>query len=142
MPIAAPTATSASLSNREWDIGNIRRRLTAGASLQRGLFRPFGDWFNGLRRRPRGPTYSAVDRVAAPPGRQDRVHTRLLSEGPVDEIHLDAALFFVGEADAPRFVHPAAMPYGPADRMRLVEVRHIGDVVLLRYVPKRHTEAS
>lgn len=71
-----------------------------------------------------------------------RVHTRFLSEGLADEIHLVIAPFFVGEANAPRFVYPAAMPHGAANRMELAEVRQVGDVVLLRYLLNQNTEAQ
>lgn len=62
------------------------------------------------------------------------VHTRFLEEGFADEIHLVIAPFFVGAAEAPRFVHPAAFPQNPGNRMRVAEVRQIGDVVLIRYL--------
>jgi 5-amino-6-(5-phosphoribosylamino)uracil reductase len=63
------------------------------------------------------------------------VHTLFLSAGVVDELHVVYAPFFVGEAEAPRLVNPAAFPQGPGRRMTLAEVRQIGDVVLLRYHP-------
>ncbi|MBB6173584.1 5-amino-6-(5-phosphoribosylamino)uracil reductase [Nocardiopsis mwathae] len=65
-----------------------------------------------------------------------RIHTRFLTEGVADEIHLVIAPFFVGEADAPRFVHPGSFPHTSDRRMELAEVRQIGDVVLLRYLAK------
>ncbi|MEV5987404.1 dihydrofolate reductase family protein [Streptomyces sp. NPDC052051] len=61
-----------------------------------------------------------------------RVHTRLLQQGLADELRLAVAPLFVGEADAPRMFGPGAYPPG---RMRLLETRPVGDVVLLRYVP-------
>jgi 5-amino-6-(5-phosphoribosylamino)uracil reductase len=61
-----------------------------------------------------------------------RVHTQLMREGLADELQLAVAPLFVGEADAPRLFGPGAYPPG---RMRLVETRAVGDVVLLRYVP-------
>ncbi|MEU6221718.1 dihydrofolate reductase family protein [Streptomyces sp. NPDC047022] len=61
-----------------------------------------------------------------------RVHTQLLREGLADELQLAVAPLFVGEADAPRMFGPGAYPPG---RMRLVETRQVGDVVLMRYVP-------
>ncbi|WP_200258216.1 dihydrofolate reductase family protein [Streptomyces sp. HSG2] len=60
------------------------------------------------------------------------VHTRLLSEGLVDELHLVFAPVLVGDPDAPRLFGPAAYQRG---RLRLLESRTIGDVVLARYVP-------
>ncbi|MDN3354511.1 dihydrofolate reductase family protein [Actinomadura sp. DC4] len=61
------------------------------------------------------------------------VHTQFLTAGLADEIHLAIAPFFVGDADAPRFVNPGTFPHGPGRRMTLVEVRAVGDVALLRY---------
>jgi 5-amino-6-(5-phosphoribosylamino)uracil reductase len=52
----------------------------------------------------------------------------------VDEIHLVIAPFFVGDAGAPRFVHPGRFPQNPEHPMTLAETRQIGDVVLLRYL--------
>lgn len=63
------------------------------------------------------------------------INTLFLTAGVVDELHLVYAPFFVGEADAPRFVRPGRFPQDPAHRMTLVEARPIGDVVLLRYRP-------
>ncbi|MFJ1752157.1 RibD family protein [Kitasatospora sp. NPDC088134] len=64
------------------------------------------------------------------------VHTRFLAEGLADELHLAVAPLLVGQADAPRFLSPAAYPGGPTRRMRLLGARTVGDVVLLRYAPK------
>ncbi|MFJ2833011.1 dihydrofolate reductase family protein [Streptomyces sp. NPDC087263] len=61
-----------------------------------------------------------------------RVHTQLVREGLADEIQLAVAPLFVGETDAPRLFGPG--PY-PAGRLRMVETRAVGDVVLIRYVP-------
>ena len=63
------------------------------------------------------------------------IHTQFLTAGLVDEIHLAIAPFFVGDPDAPRFVNPGTFPNDPAHRMTLAEVRAIGDVALLRYLP-------
>ncbi|MCU1685254.1 MAG: deaminase [Amycolatopsis sp.] len=62
------------------------------------------------------------------------MHTLFLSAGVVDELHLVFAPFFIGDADAPRFVNPALFPQSPSRRMTLVETRQLGDVVLLRYL--------
>jgi 5-amino-6-(5-phosphoribosylamino)uracil reductase len=62
------------------------------------------------------------------------VHTLFLTAGVVDELQLVIAPFFVGAADAPRFVGPGRFPHDTAHRMRLAEVRPIGDLVLLRYL--------
>jgi 5-amino-6-(5-phosphoribosylamino)uracil reductase len=64
------------------------------------------------------------------------VHTLFLAAGVVDELHVVYAPFFVGQADAPRLVNPAVFPQGPGQRMKLAEVRQLGDVVLLRYHPQ------
>ncbi|MFD5079835.1 dihydrofolate reductase family protein [Streptomyces sp. NPDC058371] len=61
-----------------------------------------------------------------------RVHTQLLRQGLADELQLALAPLFVGEPDAPRLFGPG--PY-PAGRLRLVETRPVGDIVLMRYVP-------
>ena len=62
------------------------------------------------------------------------IHTQFLSAGLVDEIHLVIAPFFVGNRDAPRFVHPGQLPQNSDNPMTLAEIRQIGDVVLLRYL--------
>ncbi|MFG2434842.1 dihydrofolate reductase family protein [Streptomyces sp. NPDC048508] len=61
-----------------------------------------------------------------------RVHTQLVREGLADELQLAVAPLFVGQPDAPRLFGPGAYPPG---RLRLVETRPVGDVVLIRYVP-------
>ncbi|MFC0551283.1 RibD family protein [Planotetraspora thailandica] len=67
------------------------------------------------------------------------VHTQLMSGNLADEMHLAVAPLLVGQADAPRFLGPAAYPGGSLARMRLVEARLVGDVVLLRYFPKERS---
>lgn len=64
------------------------------------------------------------------------VHTQFLQAGLVDEIHLVIAPFFVGDAGAPRFVHPGRFPQSPEHPMTLVETRQLGNVVLLRYLTR------
>jgi 5-amino-6-(5-phosphoribosylamino)uracil reductase len=59
------------------------------------------------------------------------VLTRFLTEGLVDEIQLAVAPVLVGAVDAPRFVGPGRFPGG---RMRVAEVRPVGDLVLIRYL--------
>ncbi|GAA5032853.1 dihydrofolate reductase family protein [Actinopolymorpha pittospori] len=63
-----------------------------------------------------------------------RIHTEFLTAGLVDELHLVVAPFFVGDPDGTRFVGAGTFPHGPDQRMRLAEVRQIGDVVLARYL--------
>jgi riboflavin-specific deaminase-like protein len=59
------------------------------------------------------------------------VLTQFLVEGLVDEIQLAVAPVLVGAVDAPRFVGPGRFPAG---RMRVAEVRQVGDMVLIRYL--------
>lgn len=63
----------------------------------------------------------------------ERVHTQFLAEGLVDEVQLVVAPFFVGDARAPRLVGPARFPWSPDRPARLMQVRRIGDLVLMRY---------
>lgn len=60
------------------------------------------------------------------------MHTLFLTAGVVDELHVAVAPLLVGTADAPRFVGPGRFPPG---RLRLVDARPVGDVVLLVYRP-------
>lgn len=64
------------------------------------------------------------------------VHTQLLEAALADELQLVIAPLLVGQFDAVRMLGPASYPAGPAARLRLLETRQIGDVVLLRYAPK------
>ncbi|RDV45143.1 deaminase [Leifsonia sp. ku-ls] len=59
--------------------------------------------------------------------------TQFLAEGLVDELTVAVAPFFVGDRRAPRFVGDAVFPWSGERRAALVEVRPIGDIVLLRY---------
>jgi 5-amino-6-(5-phosphoribosylamino)uracil reductase len=68
------------------------------------------------------------------------VHTQFLTAGLADELQLAVAPFFVGDADAPRFVNPGIFPDSPARRMRLAETRVVGDMALLRYLPARQAD--
>ena len=61
------------------------------------------------------------------------VHTQFLTEDLVDELQLTVAPVFVGDSDAPRFVRDGCFPWNSGRRAVLVDVRQIGDVVLLRY---------
>jgi 5-amino-6-(5-phosphoribosylamino)uracil reductase len=61
------------------------------------------------------------------------VHTQFLTEDIVDELQLTIAPVFVGDSEAPRFVRDGSFPWNPSRRATLVDVRKIGDVVLLRY---------
>ncbi len=64
------------------------------------------------------------------------VHTQLLEAALADELQLVIAPLLVGQFDAVRMLGSASYPGGPAARLRLLETRQIGDVVLLRYAPK------
>jgi 5-amino-6-(5-phosphoribosylamino)uracil reductase len=60
------------------------------------------------------------------------VLAQFLAAGLADELHLVIAPVFVGDRAAP---HIWGTPGAPHHRMHLAEVRPIGDVVLLRYLP-------
>ncbi|MEU6403994.1 dihydrofolate reductase family protein [Streptomyces sp. NPDC046985] len=60
------------------------------------------------------------------------VHTQLLQRQLADEVQLVLAPLFVGDPRAPRLFGPGAYQGG---RLRLVESRSVGDVVLMRYEP-------
>jgi 5-amino-6-(5-phosphoribosylamino)uracil reductase len=61
------------------------------------------------------------------------VLAQFLAEGLADELDLVVAPLFVGDPAAPRI---AGLPAGnPRHRLHLAEVRLIGDVVLMRYLP-------
>jgi 5-amino-6-(5-phosphoribosylamino)uracil reductase len=62
----------------------------------------------------------------------ESVHTQFLAAGLVDELLLAVAPVLVGERGGPRFVGDGRFPVG---RMRLAEVRQVGDVALLRLLP-------
>jgi 5-amino-6-(5-phosphoribosylamino)uracil reductase len=73
------------------------------------------------------------------------VHTQFLTAGLADELHLVVAPFFVGDSRARRFVGDGRFPWNPQRRAELLEVRQLGDVVLLRYAlnaPSSPGEAS
>jgi riboflavin-specific deaminase-like protein len=61
------------------------------------------------------------------------VHTQFLTADLVDELQLTVAPVFVGDSEAPRFVRDGTFPWNTGRRAALVEVRKLGDVVLLRY---------
>jgi len=72
-----------------------------------------------------------VDRLMVEGG--GTVHTQFLTDDIVDELQLTVAPVFVGDSDATRFVRDGLFPWNPARRAELVDVRKLGDVVLLRY---------
>jgi 5-amino-6-(5-phosphoribosylamino)uracil reductase len=61
------------------------------------------------------------------------IHTQFLTQDLVDELQLAVAPVFVGDSGAPRFVRDGSFPWNAGRRAALVDVRKIGDVVLLRY---------
>ena len=61
------------------------------------------------------------------------VLTQLLVDDVADELQLVVAPFFVGDSQARRFVDDGRFPFDEHRRAALHDVRHIDDVVLLRY---------
>ncbi|WP_433197124.1 RibD family protein [Nocardia sp. CA-107356] len=68
-----------------------------------------------------------------------RIHTEFLSADLADELQMAVAPIVVGHAAAPRFLGPAAYP---TRRMHLVDVTRIGDIALLRYLPRQSSDAA
>jgi 5-amino-6-(5-phosphoribosylamino)uracil reductase len=87
----------------------------------------FGDLLDDLGKRQ-------VGRLMVEGG--SAIHTQFLEQDIADELQLAVAPFFVGQADAPRFVNPGVFPQNATRRMVLEEIRKIGDVVLMRYLCK------
>ncbi|MBZ3907787.1 MULTISPECIES: dihydrofolate reductase family protein [Streptomyces] len=130
---------------RFWHTGGEKVVYTTdkGAERLRGLGLPAGP--NGVDVIPLGPEpewpavldhlgdVRGVRRLMVEGG--GRVHTQLLQQGLADEVQLAVAPLFVGEADAPRLFGPGAYPGGPTSRLRLLETRPVGDIVLIRYAP-------
>ncbi|MFG2352020.1 RibD family protein [Streptomyces phaeochromogenes] len=67
------------------------------------------------------------------------IHTQLMAQGFADEIHLAIAPLLVGQPEAARFLGAADYPGGSTSRMKVLEVRAIGDVVFVRYAPKERS---
>lgn len=80
-----------------------------------------------------------IERLMVEGGGQ--IHTAFLSQGLADEIHLAIAPLVVGDPGAPRFLNPGSYPGGSTRRMHLAEASTIGDVALLRYLPKQEGSA-
>jgi 5-amino-6-(5-phosphoribosylamino)uracil reductase len=70
------------------------------------------------------------------------VHTQFLTEDIVDELQLTVAPVFVGDSEAPRFVRDGVFPWSAGRRAELVDVRKLGDVVLLRYALSSRFQAT
>lgn len=73
-----------------------------------------------------------VDRLMVEGG--SRILTEFLTAGLADELQLVIAPFFVGDANAPRFVHDGQFPWTSRSRATLASVEPIGGVVLHRYL--------
>ncbi|MGW0143655.1 RibD family protein [Streptomyces calvus] len=67
------------------------------------------------------------------------VHTQLMAADLADEVHLAIAPLLVGQSEAARFLGTADFPGGPTARMKVLEARAVGDVVLVRYAPKERS---
>ncbi|MEU9647280.1 dihydrofolate reductase family protein [Streptomyces sp. NPDC048188] len=67
------------------------------------------------------------------------IHTQLMAQDLADEVHLAIAPLLVGQPEAARFLGAAAYPGGSTARMKVLEVRAIGDVVFVRYAPKERS---
>ncbi|MFE8950070.1 RibD family protein [Streptomyces sp. NPDC007856] len=67
------------------------------------------------------------------------IHTQLMAQNLADEVHLAIAPLLVGQPEAARFLGAADYPGGSTARMKVLEVRAIGDVVFVRYAPKERT---
>ncbi|MGX1806280.1 RibD family protein [Nocardia sp. NPDC055321] len=65
------------------------------------------------------------------------IHTAFLEAGLADELRYAVAPLLIGQAEAPRFVHPVVFPGGPRRRLEFIDCTALDDVVVLRYRPKR-----
>ncbi|MEU7318036.1 dihydrofolate reductase family protein [Streptomyces sp. NPDC007083] len=109
----------------------LRARLGALADVvSTGERLDFGALLDDLGKR-------GIGRLLVEGGTQ--VHTEFLSQNLADEIHLVVAPLVVGQANAPRFLNPADYPWPATRRMTLAEVRQVGDVVFMRYLPKQES---
>ena len=122
--IYCPEAVAPKLRDR---IGDLAEVASVGASLD------FGAMVDDLGER-------GVRQLMVEGG--TTIHTQFLTADLADEIHLAVAPFFVGDADAPRFVLPGNFPHGNSRRMYLAELRQIRDIALLRYLPRKLAAAA
>ncbi|MGA5208042.1 RibD family protein [Streptomyces variegatus] len=102
-------------------LGDLADVVSVGPELEWGLV------LDALGRR-------GVERLMVEGG--GTIHTQLMAQNLADEVHLAIAPLLVGQPEAARFLGAAAFPGGSTARMRVLEVRPIGDVVLIRYAPK------
>lgn len=109
------------------------RRLVPDARRRLGLVATVVDGGDTVEMRTLSSDLAArgVDRLMVEGG--GTVHTQFLTEDLVDELQLVVAPVFVGDSEAPRFVRDGSFPWNPGRRAALVDVRKLGDVVLLRY---------
>ena len=63
-----------------------------------------------------------------------RVLTMFFTEDAVDEVRLAVAPFFVGDREAPRLVGSGTFPFNVSRRMRLSDVRMVGDMAVMHYL--------
>ncbi|WP_327142974.1 RibD family protein [Nocardia sp. NBC_01327] len=68
------------------------------------------------------------------------IHTAFLAAGLVDEISMAIAPLVIGDPAAPRFL--GTIVDSSRHRMQLAEVSRIGDIALLRYLPKEDSSAG
>jgi len=69
-----------------------------------------------------------------------KISTQFLSEGLVDEMQISIAPFFVGEANATKFLESSIYPHDKKNRMRLESVQMVGDMALLTYHLKKYLD--
>ncbi|MEV4044243.1 dihydrofolate reductase family protein [Streptomyces sp. NPDC049744] len=111
-------------------------RATLGSLADVVSVGPEFDWGHALEELGR----RGVERLMVEGG--GTIHTQLMAQNLADEVHLAVAPLLVGQPEAARFLGAAAYPGGSTARMRVLEVRAIGDVVLIRYAPKARTETK
>lgn len=87
----------------------------------------FGDLLDDLGRR-------GIGRLMVEGG--GRIHTAFLSQDLADELLLALAPLLVGDPAAPRFLNPAEFPGGAGRRMTLADLTRVGDMAVLRYLPR------
>jgi len=104
---------AAALKERVGDLADV---VTMGATID------YGNMLDDLAGR-------GIESVMVEGGEQ--VHTTLMTEGHVDEIHFVLAPLLVGSG--PRFLGETSYPWPSETRMEVLEIKPIGDVILVRY---------
>ncbi|WP_369156661.1 dihydrofolate reductase family protein [Streptomyces sp. R02] len=122
---------------RFWHTGGDKVLYTTGKGAERARVLgiaadvvPLGDALDWRRLLEHLHDERGVRRLMVEGG--GRIHTQLMTQGLADELQLVLAPLFVGDPDAPRLFGPGSYQGG---RLRLVETRPVGDVVLMRYEP-------